>query len=218
VWAVRAAGGGGVPPQGGSGCFGAVIGARGARIHDGAPRDWRRRRCWGCGWWDETAIADLERKRRTLLDLYDGDGITPELFREEEQRLATQLEVLRSEQAGEVQAREQRGDLSARFEEVVAVLTDLDMDAIWQEATDEEKRVLVERFVDEVAMYPDHLEVAISGTPRLNFTLDEVGLEGLQTVGASGGTRTPKGCEAHWDLNPARLPVPPRSRRSGTYR
>lgn len=49
------------------------------------------------------------------------------------------------------------------------------MDAIWQEATDQEKRVLVEELVDEVAMYPDHLEVAVSGAPRLNVTLDEVG-------------------------------------------
>ncbi len=57
----------------------------------------------------------------------------------------------------------------------MATLSDLDMDAIWQEATDQEKRVLVEELVDEVAMYPDHLEVAVSGAPRLNVTRDEVG-------------------------------------------
>jgi hypothetical protein len=36
--------------------------------------------------------------------------------------------------------------------------------------------------------------------------------------GASGGTRTPTGRWAHWDLNPARLPIPPRSRDCETYR
>ena len=34
---------------------------------------------------------------------------------------------------------------------------------------------------------------------------------------ASGGTRTPTGCEPHWDLNPARLPIPPRSQGRGAY-
>jgi site-specific DNA recombinase len=139
----------------------------------------------------ETAIAELERKRRKLLDLYYGDGISAELFAEEEQRLAAQLEVLRAEQQDDHQEREQESDLAARFEEVVATLTDLDMDAIWQEATAQEKRVLVEELVDEVAMYPDHLEIAVSGAPRLAVRLEEVGLTGVADRSCERGDSNP---------------------------
>jgi hypothetical protein len=33
----------------------------------------------------------------------------------------------------------------------------------------------VEEWVDFVAMFPDHLEVSVSGAPRLNVLLGEVG-------------------------------------------
>ena len=39
--------------------------------------------------------------------------------------------------------------------------------------------------VEEVALFPDHLEVAVAGAPRLNVTLDEVG---VLTDGVRGGT------------------------------
>jgi hypothetical protein len=51
------------------------------------------------------------------------------------------------------------------------VLADLDAEAIWLEATQEERRVLVHELVQEVALFPDHLEVAVAGAPRLNVTL-----------------------------------------------
>lgn len=45
--------------------------------------------------------------------------------------------------------------------------------------------------IQAVAMYPDHLEVTVSGARRLNVTLEEVGLTGgWQFRGVGGGTRT----------------------------
>jgi hypothetical protein len=44
---------------------------------------------------------------------------------------------------------------------------------------------LVHELVDEVAMFPDHLEVAVAGAPRLNIALEEVA---VQTNGVRGGT------------------------------
>ncbi len=63
------------------------------------------------------------------------------------------------------------------------------MDEIWAEATDQERRVLVEELLDVLAIFPDHLEVTVKGAPRLNVTLDEVGLKGgwWQFVGVGGG-------------------------------
>ncbi len=66
--------------------------------------------------------------------------------------------------------------LAQRFEEVAATLAALDVPVLWDAATQAERRALVEELVNEAAMYPDHLEVAISGAPRLNVLLSEVGL------------------------------------------
>jgi site-specific DNA recombinase len=165
-----------------------------------------------------TSIAEFERNRRKLLDLYYAEGISAELFASEEQQLTVQLEAARAAADEQEQSVRRDDALTQRFEEVVTTLADLDIDAIWQEATEQEKRVLVEEMVEQVSMYPDHLEVVVAGAPPLTVTLEEVGLQGMQTVGASGGTRTPTGRWAHWDLNPARLPIPPRSRDCETYR
>jgi hypothetical protein len=76
-------------------------------------------------------------------------------------------------------------DLAARFEEVAAPLADLDVDALWWEPNTDEWRVLVQELDEEVALFPDHLEVAAAGGPRLNVTLEEAG---VQTSGVRGGT------------------------------
>ena len=48
--------------------------------------------------------------------------------------------------------------------------------------------VIVEELLESVAMYPDHLEVTVSGVPRLNVALEEVGLTGgWQFRGVGGG-------------------------------
>lgn len=54
----------------------------------------------------------------------------------------------------------------------------MDVHRLWAEATDAERRVLVEELLEAVAMYPDHPQVTVSGVPRLNVTLEEVGLIG----------------------------------------
>lgn len=38
-------------------------------------------------------------------------------------------------------------------------------------------RVLVQEMLEGIWMYPDHLEVKVAGAPKLNVTLDEVGLK-----------------------------------------
>jgi hypothetical protein len=65
------------------------------------------------------------------------------------------------------------------------LLADIDIETVWNAATTEERRVLVHELVEEVALFPDHLEVAVAGAPRLNVTLEEVG---VQTGGVRGGT------------------------------
>jgi hypothetical protein len=52
---------------------------------------------------------------------------------------------------------------------------------------------LVEELLESVAMYPDHVEVTVSGARRLNVTLHEVGLTGGGSLVVSeGGFEPPR--------------------------
>ena len=69
------------------------------------------------------------------------------------------------------------------------VLREMDVDELWEEASEQERRVLVEELLEAVSIFPDHLEVTVAGVPRLNVTLEEVGLKARvwQFVGVGGG-------------------------------
>ena len=58
--------------------------------------------------------------------------------------------------------------LGDRFEAVAAILRELDMDRLWREATERERRTLVDELVEAVFIFTDHLEVEDIGAPRLN--------------------------------------------------
>ena len=130
----------------------------------------------------------LIERRRKLLDLYYADRLSAELFAEEEARLGSQIEAVRRELEERKAEQDRLSDVAAKFEEVGRILREMDVDRLWAEATDVERRVLVEELVESVAMYPDHLEVRVTGVPRLNVTLEEVGLTGgWQFCGVGGG-------------------------------
>ena len=75
----------------------------------------------------------------------------------------------------------------------------MDVDRLWGEATDQERRILVEELLESVAMYPDHLEVTVSGVPRLNVPLEEVGLSGGWQFCGVGGPTSPN-CHPGWRI------------------
>jgi site-specific DNA recombinase len=137
----------------------------------------------------EGALPDLADRRRKLLDLYYSGRIDAELFAGEEERLADEIRALREEDERLREEAARRSEISRHFDEVLGILRELNLDEIWAEATDQERRVLVEELLDVLAIFPDHLEVTVRGAPRLNVTLDEVGLKGerWQFVGVGGG-------------------------------
>jgi hypothetical protein len=71
---------------------------------------------------------------------------------------------------------------------VVAVPGDLDIDALWQKTNDAERRVLIEELLKSVMVFPDHLEVTVTGTPAFNALFAEVGLKGSENVRVEGPT------------------------------
>ena len=48
------------------------------------------------------------------------------------------------------------------MDEVLGILRELNIDEIWAEATDRERRVLEEELLDVVAIFPDHLGVTVA--------------------------------------------------------
>ncbi len=133
----------------------------------------------------DARVAQLEAKRRKLLELHYADKIGADLYAEEELRLRQLIDIATAEQTREQESVRQADDVVQKFEEVAALLAALDVEAVWKEATQDERRVLVHELLEEVALFPDHLEVAVAGAPRLNVTLEEVG---VQNCGVRGGT------------------------------
>ena len=155
--------------------------AAGGRTEPGRAR--RRRRTGPA----ET-LGALSDKRRKLLDLYYRDGISPELFSEEEARLCAAIEAARIEASNEQAQDRIQSELEARFDQVASLLQALDIETVWSAAEEQERRVLVEELVEAVGVYPDHLEVTVMGAPPLNVLYGEVGLKESGFVGVGGGT------------------------------
>ncbi|MBK5287203.1 MAG: hypothetical protein JJE46_01930 [Acidimicrobiia bacterium] len=133
------------------------------------------------------ALAVFTERRGKLLELHYADKISADLFAEEERKLAQSIEQAEA-QLAEAKADDELEDLSERFEAVVAVLQELDVDRVWEAATEQQRRVLIDELVEGVSIFPDHLEVAVHGVPRLNVLLSEVGLAQSQNAGVGGGT------------------------------
>ena len=135
-------------------------------------------------------LADLDRRRRKLLELYYAEQISADLFGEEERTIAGQIEAVRAEAGLQHAEQVERDEVALRFEQVAALLRDLDLEQLWAAASEQERRALVEEMLEGVDVFPDHLEVAVFGAPRLNVTLAEVGLGGRESQIAcvGGGT------------------------------
>ncbi len=140
-----------------------------------------------------STIGVLKGRLRKLLDLYYSDSISAATFTSEEKRLIAQIASLEDEAARlEEQARE-KVRAAERFDQVSELLASLDFDAIWERATETERRTLVEDLVDSVHIYPDHLTVQVAGAPPIVVTLAEVGLRaGTKPVVSEGGLEPPR--------------------------
>jgi hypothetical protein len=121
-------------------------------------------------------VADLRERRRRLLDLHLEGKISSDLFAERESELNAQLAELEADLLEARRRIVERATDAEAFEEVARHLADIDIDAVWEEATDRERWILASDLLEELAFFPDHLEVKVVGTPRINVTLQEVGL------------------------------------------
>jgi site-specific DNA recombinase len=138
-----------------------------------------------------SVIAALRAKERKLLDLYYADKIDPDGFAEESRRLTTRRLTLEGEIVELERAQRSREWASLKFEQVAHILAELNVDALWDEASVAERRILIEDLVDSVNIFPDQLTVQIVGAPPILVTFQEVGLnQGCKPVVSEGGLET----------------------------
>ncbi len=133
-------------------------------------------------------VGHLEGERRKLLRLYYDDKIGPDLFAEEEARLSVAIrEAKRETEAAQAQSAKV-DDVAGHFEELVAVLTELDIDRAWAAATEVERRILLDELLKEVTVSPGYIDVTIHGAPPLHVLYQEVGLKESEFDRVGGGT------------------------------
>ena len=76
-------------------------------------------------------------------------------------------------------------DIAQHFEDVTRLLATLDVDKTWKAATDVERPVLIDEFIEEITVLPDYLDVNVHGAPPVHVLYQEVGLKesGFDRVG-----------------------------------
>ena len=50
-------------------------------------------------------------------------------------------------------------DVAQHFDDVARLLATLDVDKTWKAATEVERRVLIDEFIEEISVLPDYLDV-----------------------------------------------------------
>ncbi len=76
-------------------------------------------------------------------------------------------------------------DVAQHFDAVARMLATLDVDKTWSAATEVERRVLIDEFIEEVLVLPDYLDVKVHGARPLHIRYEEVGMKdsGFDRVG-----------------------------------
>jgi hypothetical protein len=134
-------------------------------------------------------VDDLQGQRRKLLRLYYDDKVGADLFAEEEARLSVAIREAERETEAARAETVRSDDVERHFDEVAALLAAMDLDRTWEAATEVERHILINEFLEEVTVLPDYIDVKVHGAPPLHVRYQEVGLKesGFDRVG--GGTR-----------------------------
>lgn len=135
-----------------------------------------------------STLAKLSEERRKLLDLYFKGKISEDGFQEAESRIEVEIRAATEQARQEAGAKRQATELEAKFEQVAKILETLDVDLIWKAATDQERKILIDNFVESITVFPEHFEITIAGSPPLIVLPGEVGLKHSENVGVGGGT------------------------------
>jgi hypothetical protein len=124
------------------------------------------------------ALASLRRKRDKLMGLYLDDKITDDHFAEQERSLTAKIEAIEKDHSVVMTERKNKTILADAFEQAATLIRspEFTLDAVWDNASQAERRVLVEELIEAVTIHADRLEVTVAGAPPLIVRPGEVGL------------------------------------------
>jgi hypothetical protein len=85
-------------------------------------------------------------------------------------------------------------DIARHFDDVAQMLAALDVQRTWAAATEVERRVLLDEFLEDLAVLPDYIDVNIHGAPPIHVLYQEVGLKesDFDRVGGGTGNQSPR--------------------------
>ena len=136
----------------------------------------------------DARLTKLRRHRDKLLGLYLSENITSDQFGERQAAITAEIETLEAE-TNQIATHQLRADdLTQRFEAVIALLDRIGIEDLWNAATSQERRTLLDELGAAVTIHPDRLQVQVHGAPPLNVAYREVGLKDSENVGVGGGT------------------------------
>lgn len=110
------------------------------------------------------------------------------VFGEEQARTTTEIENLEHESSTAAAEQTRANDLAARFDQLLSLLDQLDLDDLWSHATDAERRTLLNELVEAVTVHPDRLTPTLRGAPPIGVAFSEVGLRDSEFSRVGGGT------------------------------
>ena len=112
------------------------------------------------------------------MGLYLDDKITDDYFAEQERSLTAKLEAIEKDHSVVMTERKNKTILADAFEQAATLIRspEFTLDAVWDNASQAERRVLVEELIEAVTIHADRLEVTVAGAPPLIVRPGEVGL------------------------------------------
>lgn len=135
-----------------------------------------------------------------LFDLYVKGKVNEDFFADQQAALRAQIATLQV-QLSELERDEAIiGNAIDRFGRLGTLLGDLDIEPFWTEATEAERKILVEDLVDEIRIYGDRITVQVAGAPPIIVMPDEVGLRAGSRPMVSE-TRSNRSATKHWRLS-----------------
>lgn len=155
------------------------------------------------------ALEALRTEQKKLLQVFYNGHIDEQLFAAEQARIRQEIENHAHDVETTAAEAAKSVDLGARFEEVLVVLEQLNIEDLWPYATDAEKRMLLAELLLYVEVGSERLTVHLNGVPAIGIAFGEVGLKDSGLGGVEGANRwTFTGCDHRPSSLTAELSTP----------
>lgn len=81
-------------------------------------------------------------------------------------------------------------DIAAGFEQLAQILESVNLGELWEDATEQQRRTILDELLDDVTAHRDRLSVTIHGAPPLDVAFSEVGLKDSELSRVGGASPT----------------------------